>query len=335
MAQRNAAQAGAQVTGFSLPALDEPSLFEQLKLAKKVNDLRGDIRDLPTLQKALVAARPEFVFHLAAQPLVRASYRQPLETYAVNVMGTAHLLEACRSLPDRCAVLCITTDKCYLNRECHHAYVEDDSLGGHDPYSASKAAAEIVIASYRASFFPHQGPVRVASVRAGNVIGGGDWAEDRLVPDCIRALRKGEVIRVRNPESTRPWQHVLEPLSGYLVLAAALAAEQAEPALASAFNFGPCADANRPVRDLVAALLHHWPGEWRAEPDAGAPHEAGLLNLNIEKASRLLDWQPLWSFEKTVEQTVAWYRRHAQGAAAWDLTAEQIDSYLDFSHDQA
>jgi CDP-glucose 4,6-dehydratase len=322
---------GAQVTGFSLPTTGEPSLFEQLKLSKKINDLRGDIRDLSALQKALVAGAPDFVFHLAAQPLVRLSYQQPLETFAVNVMGTAHVLESCRSLENRCAVICVTSDKCYRNHERAEPYREDDPLGGHDPYSASKAAAEIVISSYRDSFFPADGPVRIASVRAGNVIGGGDWAEDRLVPDCIRALQKGGAIMVRNPGSTRPWQHVLEPLSGYLTLAAALMGEKASPAFCSSFNFGPRAGSTRSVRDLVLAILHHWPGEWREAADSIAPHEAGKLDLAIDKVAQLLGWKPAWSFDETVEQTVSWYRRHSEGGCAWDLTTAQIQKYLGVS----
>jgi CDP-glucose 4,6-dehydratase len=317
---------GAEVTGFSLPSTGEPSLFEQLKLAKKINDLRGDIRDFPAFQKMIAAARPDFVFHLAAQPLVRLSYRQPLETYEVNVMGTAHVLESCRFLENRCAVICVTSDKCYRNHEQAVPYREEDPLGGHDPYSASKAAAEIIISSYRDSFFPADGAVRVASVRAGNVIGGGDWGEDRLVPDCVRALRDGLTIKIRNPASTRPWQHVLEPLSGYLVLAAALADGKAEGC--SAFNFGPGDGSTRSVGDLVTAILRRWPGKWEEIADFSAPHEARRLDLAIDKAAHALDWKPMWSFDETVEQTVSWYRNHFEGGSAWDLTLVQIQSYF-------
>ncbi len=315
----------AEVTGFSLPG--EAWLFDRLGLAKKTHDRRGDIRDLAELKKAVAAAAPDFVFHLAAQPLVRLSYREPLETYATNVTGTAHLLEACRELKNRAAVVCVTTDKCYLNREWLQAYREDDPLGGHDPYSASKAAAEIVIASYRDSFFPAAGPVRVASARAGNVIGGGDWAQDRLVPDCLRALREGRTVRVRNPASTRPWQHVLEPLGGYLVLAAAMARDGADPALASAFNFGPGLASNRTVGELVESILQRWPGRWETAPDPAGPHEAGKLNLATDKAFHLLGWQPAWAFDETVARTVEWYRREGKGEEAWALTAEQIGHY--------
>ncbi len=317
---------GAQVTGFSLPG--EAPLFDRLHLPKKLTDLRGDIRDLPTLQTALEESQPDIVFHLAAQPIVSVSYREPLETYAVNVMGTAHVLEACRKLKELSAVVCITTDKCYQNREWLHAYREIDPLGGHDPYSASKAAAEIVIASYREAFFPADNPVRLASARAGNVIGGGDWAVDRLVPDCLRALQKGEIIRVRNPDSTRPWQHVLEPLSGYLTLAAALLWEPDNRALSSAFNFGPGTASNRSVRDLVTAILRYWPGQWEDATAPDAFHEAGKLNLATDKALHLLGWQPVWPFEETVKQTVAWYRRYHEGAEPWDLTVGQIQDYL-------
>jgi CDP-glucose 4,6-dehydratase len=228
-------------------------------------------------------------------------------------------------------VICVTSDKCYRNHEQDQAYREDDPLGGHDPYSASKAAAEIVVASYRDSFFPADSAVRVASVRAGNVIGGGDWAEDRLVPDCIRALQKGEVILVRNPGSTRPWQHVLEPLSGYLTLAAALAREGSNSELCSAFNFGPAHGSTRSVRDLVAAILRHWPGKWQEAVNAAAPHEASKLNLAIDKAARLLKWKPVWSFDETVAQTVSWYRQNFAGGGAWDLTRAQIRKYLEVS----
>jgi CDP-glucose 4,6-dehydratase len=327
------AELGADITGYSLPG--EAWLFDRLGLAKRMLDLRGDIRDLPELQDALVETQPDFVFHLAAQPLVRLSYRQPLETWAVNVQGTAHLLESCRALTNRAAVVCVTTDKCYLNREWLHAYREHDSLGGHDPYSASKAAAEMAVASYRDSFFSAPGsPVRVASARAGNVIGGGDWAEDRLVPDCIRALQKGETIRVRNPASTRPWQHVLEPLGGYLVLAAALVREPAGSALASAFNFGPGLASNRSVRDLVEAIVRHWPGQWEAASDPAGPHEAGKLNLATDKAFHLLGWQPVWAFDETIRQTVEWYRRETEGAEAWSLVTEQIEDYLESAEEE-
>ena len=316
---------GAKVTGLSLPG--EYRLFDQMNLAKRINDRRGDICDLFTINEIIYQTEPDFVFHLAAQALVRASYTNPLKTHATNVLGTANLLESMRIFGGACVVVCVTTDKVYRNRETDYAYREDDPLGGHDPYSASKAAAEIVIASYRDSFFSAGHPVRVASARAGNVIGGGDWAQDRLVPDCIRALEKKESIAVRNPDSTRPWQHVLEPLGGYLTLATALRLNPENSKLAGAFNFGPGLSSNRSVHDLVAEILKHWPGaSWNA-PDPTAPHEAGRLNLATDKALHLLGWKPAWDFEKTVARTVDWYQGQANGSDAVELCREQIEAY--------
>jgi CDP-glucose 4,6-dehydratase len=323
---------GAQVTGYALPPNTRPALFQQLGLASRLNHMVGDIRDLPRLTKALRAAKPDFVLHLAAQAIVRESYAAPLETFAVNTQGTAHVLDALRSCRRPCAAVFITTDKCYENREWFHGYREDDPLGGHDPYSASKAAAEIVIASYRRSFFAGH-PVRIASARAGNVLGGGDWAVDRIVPDCIRALQKGRPIPVRNPAATRPWQHVLEPLSGYLWLAAKLAlrgsAIHTPPAaLESAFNFGPGHESNRTVAELVAEILKHWSGRWEDKSDPKAVHEAGLLQLSTDKAHALLGWSPVWKFDTAVEQTVRWYRETAhKPEAAHAAAVRQIEQY--------
>lgn len=321
---------GAEVFGIALPPATDPALFSQLGLAERMDHQVGDIRDPAILRQALIRIQPDFVFHLAAQPLVRLSYTEPVETYATNVMGTIHLLEALRGLDHPCAAVLVTTDKCYENHEDGRDYREEDPLGGHDPYSSSKGACEIAIASWRRSFFQNH-PVRVASARAGNVIGGGDWARDRIIPDCMRALARGDVIPIRNPAATRPWQHVLEPLSGYLWLAACLA-DPAPPAtsepLDSAFNFGPAPDANRTVAELAAATLRHWPGEWRDVSDPRAPHEAHLLSLAIEKAARVLRWHPTWRFEQTVEQTAVWYRRaHAASFDAPAFTRAQIDGY--------
>lgn len=429
---------GAEVTGFSLPEpVSKPSLFDQLGLGARLKDIRGDIRDFEAVRKALHAADPDFVFHLAAQPLVRLSYQLPLETYTANVMGTAHVLEALRSLEKGCpsselklkasetpssdsslnlntqtlpafpfnsrrplVAVMITTDKCYENKEWHHGYRESDPMGGHDPYSSSKGAAELVIASYRNSFFRKaveqlnrarvewskggtvdgtllstdqpinnstgERPVLVASARAGNVIGGGDWAPDRIVPDAIRSLQKGESIPVRMPRATRPWQHVLEPLGGYLVLAARLAASVEVPSLGlstgsgiagclspefklkdfgtsslnlntpaplaselcSAFNFGPALASNRPVKDLVEAMLKHWPGSWTDASDPNAVHEAHLLNLATDKAFHLLGWRPVWDFAATIAHTVSWYRQTLQDPALIaELTRRQIKDY--------
>jgi CDP-glucose 4,6-dehydratase len=299
---------GADVHGYSLPPPTTPSLFEQAGLADRLRHEIGDVRDAAAVGRSIARARPDYVFHLAAQPLVRLSYAQPVETYATNVLGTIHVLEALRTLPNPCAAVFVTTDKCYENHECARGYREDDPLGGYDPYSSSKAAAEIAIAAWRRSFFA-QHPVRIASGRAGNVIGGGDWAQDRIVPDCIRALRDRLPVPVRNPAATRPWQHVLEPLSGYLWLAASLSSAPASSGLDSAFNFGPTHDSDRTVSELVRELLRHWPGgRWEDRSDPNAVHEAGLLQLSIDKARSRLGWSPTWGFATTIEQTAAWYR---------------------------
>ena len=315
---------GAQVHGFSLPPPTQPSLFEQLHLKDRIVHEIGDVRDLDTIRKSITNAQPDFVFHLAAQPLVRYSYEQPLETFSTNIMGTAHVLEALRGLQKPCAAILVTTDKCYENGETGQAYSETDPLGGHDPYSSSKAAAEIIISAYRHSFFEGH-PVCIASARAGNVIGGGDWAADRIVPDCVRSLQRGETISLRNPAATRPWQHVLEPLSGYLWLAACLSTQQ--PA-ATAFNFGPEKEANRNVADLVSELLKHWPGQWKDRSDPAQLHEAKLLMLSIQKAADVLKWKPAWRFEQAIAHTVEWYRRVSLNESlAAELTLAQIRAY--------
>lgn len=331
---------GADVTGFALEPATAPSLFDQLGLARRLRHVIGDVRDLAAVRKVVEETQPDFVFHLAAQALVRLSYDQPVETYAINVMGTVNVLEAVRQAGRPCAVVAITTDKCYDNKEWVHSYREEDPMGGYDPYSSSKGAAELVIASYRRSYF--SGPnykVRLASARAGNVIGGGDWALDRIVPDCIRSLRRSEAIPVRNKIATRPWQHVLEPLSGYLWLGACLANAQLSPVaslgdsafnsqLASAFNFGPALSSNRTVASLVQEILKHWPGRWEDKSDPRAVHEAKLLNLATDKAHHFLGWSPAWDFAQTIAQTVQWYRE--ADAAATDihqLTVGQIHAY--------
>ena len=325
---------GADVTGLALPPATEPALFDQLALAKRLHHRVGDIRDLATVRRAVEAAQPDFVFHLAAQPLVRQSYEQPVETYATNVLGTVHLLDAIRLARRPCTVVAITTDKCYENREWIHGYREEDPMGGCDPYSSSKGAAELAISAYRRSYFDPASGIHLASARAGNVVGGGDWAQDRIVPDCIRALQRGETIPVRNKVATRPWQHVLEPLSGYLQLGASihLAALNPQPPtlnhLCSAFNFGPALTSNRSVAELVQEVLKHWPGCWEDRSDPNAVHEAKLLDLATDKAFHLLQWQPVWDFEQTIAQAVAWYRRCATDATeAPAFTARQIADY--------
>jgi len=303
---------------------------------RNVTVVEGDIsRTDRTLQQ--LVEKVDVVFHLAAQPLVRRSYSEPLETLQTNVLGTANLLESVRLEGLRCAVVVVTSDKCYENREWVHGYREEDPLGGHDVYSASKAATELVTASYRRSFFPParltEHGVAVASARAGNVIGGGDWARDRIVPDAIAALAEGRPIPVRNPKAVRPWQHVLEPLGGYLLLGARLLeGESRAGAACEAWNFGPSLEASVPVSALVEALVRHWgAGKWEDRRDLEAPHEAGLLRLSIDKAWNRLGWAPRWSLQDAVSRTVAWYRAVLSGADPKSLRAlcsEQIDDFL-------
>jgi CDP-glucose 4,6-dehydratase len=340
---------GAKVSGFSLEPPTSPALFEQLGLKTRLFDMRGDVRDAGSVEAVVSSEAPEIVFHLAAQPLVRLSYSNPVETFGTNVMGVAHVLDAVRRRVAPCAVVVVTTDKCYENREWVYGYREEDPMGGHDPYSASKGCAELVTNAFRRSFFSGGAPVAVASARAGNVIGGGDWAVDRIVPDCIRSLAKGGVIPVRNPDATRPWQHVLEPLGGYLLLGARLFQNilrgpefrnrPENRRIESGFNFGPNLASNRSVRELVEEILKHYPGRWENQASAGALHEAGLLNLAVDKAHHFLGWKPVWNFSKTVEETIAWYREHLSGNA--DLAAftrRQISEYnnaLSFSDTQS
>jgi CDP-glucose 4,6-dehydratase len=330
---------GAEVWGYALAPEPGRSLFTDLALEQATGHadwepLRhrlGDVCDLKTLQQVVTEAQPQVVLHLAAQPLVRRSYRDPLGTWATNVQGSLHLLEALKPLEHPCAVVMVTTDKVYANQEWDYGYREEDRLGGHDPYSASKAAAELAIASWRASFSgpeAYQTPhLSIATARAGNVIGGGDWAEDRIVPDAMRSLAASKSIPVRRPDDTRPWQHVLEPLSGYLLLAERLAT--AGQKFASAFNFGPGLEANRSVRQLVEAALAHWPGRWQDLSDPTAPHEAGRLHLQIDKAHHQLGWRPRWSYVTTVERTVAWYRAVHEGASPLACCMADLQTYLD------
>jgi CDP-glucose 4,6-dehydratase len=330
---------GAVVWGYALAPEHGRSLFHELGLDQGSGNADwghlyhrlGDICDLVSLQQVVADAQPEVVLHLAAQPLVRRSYRDPLGTWATNVQGSLHLLEALKPLQHRCAVVMVTTDKVYANREWDYGYREEDRLGGHDPYSASKAAAELAIASWRASFCGqaiHQTPhLAIATARAGNVIGGGDWAEDRIVPDAMRSLAKGIPIPLRRPEATRPWQHVLEPLGAYLLLAEKLALNGADSPLASAFNFGPALEANRSVLELVKASLQHWPGAWQVLSGLDAPHEASRLHLQIDKAHHQLGWQPRWDFDTTVARTVDWYRAVHEGASARACCMADLKAY--------
>lgn len=324
---------GAKVHGYALDPQPHETLYDQLGLSARLeSDTRGDVRNLQKLRDTIQNVKPDAIFHLAAQPLVRHSFDVPIETFEINVLGTANLLESIRTLDHPCSAVIVTTDKCYENREWLYAYREEDAMGGYDPYSASKGCAELVVASYRQSFFSTNSRQRIASARAGNVIGGGDWAKDRIVPDVFRALSRRESIPVRNKHATRPWQHVLEPISGYLWLAANLMLETRHaPAsinqLCSAFNFGPTLHSNRTVADVVQAILAHTGGNWTDRSDANASHEASKLNLAIDKAFHLLGWSPSWSFDETIEQTVKWYQQVGESNSANEFTLEQIGHY--------
>jgi len=319
------ADMGAEVTGYSLPAPTDPSLFEMARVADVVKHIEGDVRDLAHLQAAMLEAQPEIVFHLAAQPLVRLSYVEPVETYATNVMGTVHLLEAIRHTRSVKAAICITTDKCYENREWVWPYRESDPMGGHDPYSNSKGCAELVISAYRRSFL-EAGGVAVASVRAGNVIGGGDWALDRLVPDLVRALESQSKPVIRAPKSVRPWQHVMEALGGYIMIADRLLA--GDTAAATAWNFGPSDDDAQPVSWIVDRMMSLWgatPG-WEG-PQGEQPHEATLLRLDCSKARNELGWRPVLGLSKALEQIVGWHQSVGAGSDPRDITVNQIRAY--------
>lgn len=315
---------GADVAGFALPPEPHQRLFGNLGLSGRMDHVTGDIRDAHSLSAWVADVRPDVVFHLAAQPLVLASYDDPVGTWAINVMGSAHLMQALRALDAPCAVVMVTTDKVYENREWVHPYREGDRLGGYDPYSASKAAMEIAVASWRRSFFGDH-PVRTVTARAGNVIGGGDWAENRIVPDIVRALAEGKPVAVRNPRAVRPFQHVLEPLSGYLRLAERLAT--APDGLGEAYNFGPEPRDLMNVQALVEAALTHWPGQWEDVSDAAARHEAGLLSLGIEAARHDLGYAPRWDSARAVAVTLGWYRRAREGADQSALVAADIAAF--------
>ncbi len=321
---------GARVRGYSLDPSTEPNLFTLASVADLLDDDRGDIRDYPKLEASLTDFAPEVVFHLAAQPLLRRSYADPLGTYGTNVMGTANLLEAVRKSPSVRAVVCVTTDKCYVNREWAWPYRETDPLGGHDPYSSSKACAEIVAAAYRDSYFPlnrlSEHRVALATVRAGNVIGGGDWSEDRLIPDLIRGFQSGQPVLIRRPNAIRPWQHVLEPLLGYIKLAEQLLAGRAEAA--SAFNFGPGDDDAWPVERIVTKLVAMWgPGASWVHDAAPSVHEAHYLKLDSSKARTELGWRPKLNLEIALEWTMHWYRQWQSGADMAGNTQAQITRY--------
>ncbi len=319
---------GAEVCGYALDPPTEPSLYRLLDLDGQLKSVRGDIRDLAALETAVRDFQPEVVIHMAAQPLVRLSYQNPVETYSTNVLGTVHVLDVVRRTPSVRSVVMITSDKCYENNEWHWPYREQDTMGGHDPYSSSKGCAELVVSAYRHSFFPPEGDVAVASARAGNVIGGGDWALDRLVPDIARAWGSGKPAIIRNPDAVRPWQHVLEPLSGYMVLAERLFIDG--PAFAEGWNFGPADSEARSVGDLISGLAKHWGdgATWCTVKSEKEQHEAHLLRLDSSKAHARLGWWPRWNFSETLDYTAEWYKRFYGREEMRAFSLEQIQFFM-------
>ena len=318
--------------GIALPPERKEDHFNVLDLNKLIKHVDGDIRDLNALEKVFAEFKPEIVFHLAAQALVLDSYEDPKTTFDTNVGGSVNVLEAVRKTPSVKALIYVTSDKAYKNKEWIWGYRENDELGGRDPYSASKSAAEIVLASYQQSFFNDRKDFGCASVRAGNVIGGGDWSPNRIVPDCIKSLQADQSIEVRNPNATLPWQHVLDPLSGYLLLAIKLYEDPKK--FSSAWNFGPQADAFRSVQALVERVIDCWgSGEAKFTKNKSAPHEANLLHLNCDKAHQELHWFPSWRFESAVDQTMAWYKKVHEGKSAFEMTTRQIKEFMEVTHD--
>ena len=322
-------QLGADVTGYALQPPTEPSLFEQAEVSKHVRSICADIRDFSRLKSALAENRPEVIIHMAAQSVVRRGYEDPIETYSSNVMGTVHVLEAVRQLGQAAVVVNVTSDKCYDNKEWTWGYREMDRLGGHDPYSNSKACAELVLSAYRDSYFHAQGTgpstISVASARAGNVIGGGDWTRDQLIPDLMRSFLDNRPCLIRNPSAVRPWQFVLEPLRGYLMLAERLAED---PMLSSAWNFGPADADAQPVSWIADRLAHLWGGSasWRTD-DAKHPEEANYLKLDVSKAKAELDWRPMLPLARAIDWIVEWYRAFQERGDVQRLTKMQIERY--------
>jgi CDP-glucose 4,6-dehydratase len=316
---------GAEVTGYALQPPTTPSLFELAGVGNGMHSVEADIRDLSALRQATEKAAPEIVFHMAAQSLVRRSYRDPVETYATNVMGTVNVLEASRAVRSVRAFVSVTSDKCYENRGWERGYREDDAMGGHDPYSSSKGCAELVTAAYRDSFMKEKN-VALGSARAGNVIGGGDWAEDRLVPDMVRAIAAGRTVEIRNPRAVRPWQHVLEPLHGYLLLAEALYQDPA--AFAGGWNFGPAETDARDVLWVVKRFAELWgpQAKWRPD-DQPHPHEAAYLKLDASRARARLEWRPVLDLDTALAWIVDWHRAHARGEAMGRFSDLQIGKY--------
>lgn len=317
---------GADVYGYALKPKHQNDLFLSLKLDEVLDHMVGDIRDSKSLEDRFRNVKPDLVFHLAAQPLVRQSYKDPKETFETNISGSVNVLDAVRSTPSVKALVYVTSDKCYKNVEQNIGYIESDQLGGDDPYSASKAAAEIVFAAYRKSFFSGSDAPGLVSVRAGNVIGGGDWSDDRIIPDCIRSLQNNKAITIRNPKATRPWQHVLDPLNGYLMVASKLLNKSGQ--VSSSYNFGPSADDVHPVEVLVKKVITNWGGgEVIIESSANNPHEAELLQLDSSLARHELGWSPKWDFATTLSETVRWYYEISRGGDPRKLCHEQIDLF--------
>lgn len=318
---------GAEVHGLALDPPTTPNLYAQARVAQAVASTIGDIRDYEVVLRAMREFKPEIVLHLAAQPLVRLSYSEPVATYATNVMGTVHVLEAARQVGTVRCIVNVTTDKCYANQEWVWGYRENEAMGGHDPYSSSKACSELVSAAYRSSFFAASG-IALASARAGNVIGGGDWAADRLLPDILRAFERQRPVLIRNPESTRPWQHVLEPLDGYLTLAQRLWHDGAQ--YAQAWNFGPLDDDVRPVKWIVEHMVSAWGvgANWKLDGETHHPHEAHWLKLDTSKARQTLGWQPKWNLPIALQRTVDWHKAWLRHEDMQALCLEQINQYL-------
>jgi CDP-glucose 4,6-dehydratase len=320
---------GAEVLGYSLPPENDHDLYNQLNFKNKVHSVIGDIRDKKKIEKEILNFAPDFIFHLAAQPIVRHSYQFPVETYETNVIGTGNLLNSIRRLNSKCAIVLITTDKVYHNYEWIYPYRENDRLGGYDPYSSSKACCELLVESFansyfhKSNFFEHQ--ISIATARAGNVIGGGDWSKDRIIPDIVRALKESKTIEVRNPNSVRPWQHVIEPLGGYLLLGAHINQDHME---GGAWNFGPNSDDILAVEKLVLHSIQAWgSGEFIKTTTPEKLHEAGLLMLDISKSRQKLDWEPIFSSKMAIEITINWYKQFLDGKSAQDLILEDIKKY--------
>lgn len=324
---------GAEVMGFALSPETDRSHFELLNLKSRIQNIIGDIRDAALLHDAMQSFQPEYVFHLAAQALVKKSYSDPIDTFSTNVLGSVNLLDAVRICSSVKSLVYITSDKCYENVEWTWGYRENDRLGGHDPYSASKAAAEIVFSAYARSYFALRPTLGAATVRAGNVIGGGDWAIDRIIPDCIRAIESNKTIQLRNPKATRPWQHVLEPISGYLLLAVNLHNEPEK--YGGAWNFGPSTSEVRTVQEVANTIIHHFGrGSLEITDSQHQHHEAQLLQLNCDKAHQLLEWYPRWSVDKTLASTAEWYKTILEGGNAETITRIQLHNYFnDFFYD--